>query len=79
MVASSYSGNLKSHLMKPSFTEPIDTLKDVVDSGLPWAMVTYGGEAEGHLNRSGDQTLRMIWDNKIDVPFSYDPDVGAIH
>ena len=39
IIAASYSGALKAFLTLPVYQPPIDTLKDVLDSGLPWGMV----------------------------------------
>ena len=39
IIAASYSGALKASFTLPVYQPPIDTLKDVLDSGLPWGMV----------------------------------------
>ena len=39
LIAASYSGALKAFLTLPVYQPPIDNLKDVLDSGLPWGMV----------------------------------------
>ena len=40
LIAASYSGALKAFLTLPVYQPPIDTLGDVLDSGLPWGMVS---------------------------------------
>ena len=39
IIAASYSGALKAFLTLPVYQPPINTLQDVLDSGLPWGMV----------------------------------------
>ena len=39
LIAASYSGALKAFLTLPVYQPAIDTLEDVLDSGLPWGMV----------------------------------------
>ena len=38
---SAYGGNLKAFLTNPGTGQPIDTLSDVLKSGLPWGMVIF--------------------------------------
>ena len=40
LIAASYSGALKAFLTLPVYQPAIDTLGDVLDSGLPWGMVS---------------------------------------
>ena len=40
LIAASYSGALKAFLTLPTYQPAIDTLDDVLDSGLPWGMVS---------------------------------------
>ena len=40
IISASYSGSLKAFLTLPVYQPPIDNLKDVLDSGLPWGMVS---------------------------------------
>ena len=39
IIGASYSGNLKAFLTNPGYSAPIDSLRNVLDSGLPWGMV----------------------------------------
>ena len=44
IIAASYAGNLKAFLTNPTYTKPINSLTDIIDSGLPYDMVLYGKE-----------------------------------
>merc|ERR1712198_221261 len=70
IIAASYSGALKAFLTLPVYQPPIDTLKDVLDSGLPWGMVLYGEEEEEMMASSEDAVIRRIWDEKNIKPYS---------
>ena len=66
IIAASYSGALKAFLTLPVYQAPIDTLEDVLDSGLPWGMVLYGEEEEEMMASSPEgSVIRTIWDDKI--------------
>ena len=53
------------------FQNPIDTLGDVLESGLPWGMVLYGEEEEQMMASSPlGSDIRTIWDQKIIKPYS---------
>lgn len=77
LVASSYSGNLKSHLMTPTYTPPITDLKDTLESGLKWGMVLYGEDIEVMMAHSKDPVISKIWSDKIVVQFEPSPPVGC--
>jgi hypothetical protein len=40
IITCAYSGNLTAFLTEPGFSSPIDTLAEVIQSGLPWGMVS---------------------------------------
>ena len=40
LIAASYSGALKAFLTLPVYQPAINSLEDVLDSGLPWGMVS---------------------------------------
>jgi hypothetical protein len=42
VMSSSYAGSLKAYMTTPGSTSPIDSLYEVIESGLPWGMVLYG-------------------------------------
>ena len=75
VVSSSYAGNLKAFLTNPSYTKPIGTLKEVVESGLPWGMVLYGEEEEVMMAESEDPVIRTIWEKKYIAEYSQTPKV----
>lgn len=75
VVTASYAGNLKAFLTTPAFTTPINTLKEVVDSGLPWGMVLYGEEEEEMMARSTDPVIKTIWNDKYVAEYSPTPKV----
>lgn len=71
LITSAYTGNLKAFLTNPGLTSPIDTLQDVLASGLPWGMVLYGEEEEELMANSPiGSTIRTIWDEKNVMPYS---------
>ena len=43
LITCVYSGNLTAFLTQPGTDQPIDTLTGVIDSGLPWGMVSTPG------------------------------------
>ena len=45
IIGASYSGSLRSFLILPIYNEPIETLKDVLDSGFSWGYTFTGEEA----------------------------------
>ena len=74
-MSSSYSGNLKAHLTTPTFTKPINSLADVIESGLEWGMVMYGEEEERMMAESTDPVISTIWRDKIEEPYRPIPPV----
>ena len=41
IITASYGGELRAFLLKPKLNSPINSYKDVVDSGLPWKVADY--------------------------------------
>ena len=39
IITCAYSGNLTAFLTEPGYSAPINTLEEVIQSGLPWGMV----------------------------------------
>ena len=78
IMGASYSGNLKAYLTTPVYTQPIDTLKKIVDSQMPIGMMLYGEEEEGLMAISEDPIIKHIWDNKYVVEFTPTPDVSKL-
>ena len=75
IISSAYSGNLKAFLTTPSFSDPMNSLKDVVESGLPWGMVLYGEDEERLMQQSQDPIIQTIWREKIEEPYRPVPPV----
>jgi len=69
VLSSSYSGILRSFFFNPSFTQPIDSLEDLVNGGIPWEMVEYGEGIEGFLANSDHPTLKKFWQNRLPGTF----------
>ena len=76
VIGSSYTGNLRAFLITPTFTKPINTLKEVVESGLEWGMVMYGEEEERMMAQSKDPVISAIWKYKIEEPYRPTPPVS---
>ena len=73
VISASYSGELRAYMINPSFTSPISTLQQVVDSGLPWGMVLYGEEEEEMMAASEDPVIKRIWNEKYVEVYSQTP------
>ncbi len=73
LLTSSYGGNLAAHLLRPSFTAPIDGMGEIVKSDLPWHIVLYGDELGTVLESSDDPTERKFWRDKTPAPFEVFP------
>ena len=75
VVTSAYQGNLRAFLTTPTFSSPINTLAEVIESGLPWGMVMYGEEEERLMAESTDPVISTIWNDKIEEPYRPIPPV----
>ena len=75
IIAASYAGDLVSFLTTPTYSASINSLKKVLESGLPWEMVLYGEEEEAMMARSTDPVIKKIWQDKDVVEFSPTPKV----
>lgn len=62
-------------MTNPLFTQPIETLEELVESGLPWGMVLYGEEEEEMMAESTDPIIQIIWRDKIVTEYSQVPQV----
>ncbi len=75
LLTAGYGGNLRAFLMNPPLEDPIDSLQEVADSGLPWEMGIYGEDVEMEMARSEDPLMRTIWEGKVPVlgePFAFE-------
>ena len=75
VIGASYTGNLRAFLITPTLTNPINTLKEVVESGLEWGMVMYGEEEERMMAQSTDPVISAIWKYKVEEPYRSIPPV----
>ena len=78
VISASYSGELRAYMINPSFTSPISTLQQVVDSGLPWGMVLYGEEEEEMMAASEDPVIKRIWNEKYVEVYSQTPKIDRV-
>ncbi|CAB4070113.1 unnamed protein product [Lepeophtheirus salmonis] len=56
-----YSTKLKSFLTNPIFSKSINTIEDVLESGLPWGMVNYDELEQHMMERINDSSIKKIW------------------
>jgi len=56
--------------MTPDEGRPIETLKDVFASGLPWDMFEYGGVANIAAVTPEEDDLKIFWNGKQKVGYS---------
>ena len=65
-----YSGVLRASLISPYYSMPIETVHDIVHSGLPWKMVLFGSPEETMLSKNPDESYITFWRDKEVVPYS---------
>ncbi len=65
----SYGGALRATYLRPELSARVRTLRDVLESGLPWKIIVYGDDFELEWERSEDEDVRRFWQEK--VPLSY--------
>ena len=63
-----YGGNLRAFLANPPIPKSLNSIADLVQSGLPWTMSLYGELIEAELSTSKDPIMRTFWNNKVVVP-----------
>ncbi len=73
LITSAYGGILAAHLSRPSVAAPIDSMGEIVSSGLPWHIVLYGDEVGTVLSESEDPVERAFWRDKTPAPFEVFP------
>ena len=71
VISASYAGILKAFLTNPTYESSIETLVDILDSGLPWDMVLYGEEIERLMAESDDPVISKIWRDKGIAEYAY--------
>lgn len=73
VTTAAYGGSLRAFLMAPNLEDPVDTVKDVLDIGLPRQTVLYGEELEDILEKHEDEDLRKFWRGMEPVDFELFP------
>ncbi len=79
LLTAGYGGSLRAFFLRPEYRDPIDTMEDIVESGLPWKIVLYGVELDNYLETSQDPVVRKFWEGKTVIPYDEFPfeHVGA--
>ncbi len=71
-MTAAYGGQLRASLLSPDFGPPINTIRDIVDSGIKWKVVDYGDTAfQAMAGQDGYETLMEEKENVAfqDFPF----------
>ena len=66
-------------MITPTFTKPINTLAEVIESGLEWGLVLYGEEEEIQMAQSTDPVISTIWRDKNVVPLEEHANAVSSH
>ena len=74
VLAAGYCGLLKGNMMKPPLTKPINTLNDLLESGLSPEMVGYD-EYEAPMLFDKDPLVKSIYDSRIEIEYEMEPKV----
>ncbi len=61
VITASYGGNLRAFLLSPVMSEPIDTLADILASGLGWRLVEYHDWMQTKVETSDNQMVQEYW------------------
>ena len=70
LLGVSYSGVLRASLISPEYTKAMETIEDIVNSGLPWKIVLFGSSHESLLSDNPDEPYATFWKRKEVVPYS---------
>ena len=74
VVTASYGGLLVASSLRPEFTRPVESMADVIESGLPWRYVRYYIDFWDEMFRqSRDPTVREFWEGKTFVEYDAFP------
>ena len=79
VMMSAYGGELKAYLTQKSYTSPIATLQDILESGLPWGMIFYGELEQQIMETSSDPTIKAIWDGMTEFPYTPKPPLESVY
>nr|XP_040569314.1 glutamate receptor ionotropic, delta-2-like [Lepeophtheirus salmonis] len=79
VMSAAYGGELKAYLTTPTFSNPINTLEDVVENDLPWGMILYGELEESIMAQSKDKIVQKIWADKIVLEYQVLPQIEPVY
>ena len=71
VATSSYAGEIRSFFINPGTTSPLDSLGEVVESGLGWGLILYGEEEEKVMAASTDPVMSKVWGVSIFIQVKY--------
>ncbi len=71
VTTAAYGGALRAFLMTPSLKDPVDTVKRVLESGLPRQTIIYGEEIEHMFESHKNRDFKEFWRGMEVV--EYDP------
>ena len=75
ILAAGYCGMLKAAMMSPALTNPINTLQDLLESGLRPEMAEVA-EYEGAISTNQDPLVKALYDTRIEIEFQIEPKVS---
>ncbi len=73
IITSAYSGNLRAYLLKPKMHPAVETISDIVSSGLPWSMVLWGDDLGVSLSQAKDPDMKTFWEKMRSEEYSNFP------
>ena len=59
-----YSGNVKGHLTTPTFPQPINSFRDLRDSGLKWMLADRPTDWFKDLKKHPDPVVRLMFSGR---------------
>ncbi len=73
IITAAYGGNLRAYLLKPDMHPAVETISDVVNSGLPWSMVQWGDTLGVSLSLAQDQDTKTFWEDMKSAEYTNFP------
>ncbi len=73
LITTTYGGNLRAFLLTPQLSESIETVDEVITSGMPWKVVIYGDEGQSWNENHTNPAVRYYWANKVPMKFTEFP------
>ncbi len=72
-MTASYGSCMRALLLRPILPKSLETVTDVVESGLPWKAVEYGDWGETRIKNSDIDVVQRYWNGRTVVPFQEFP------